>query len=400
MGAIPDDISDLFPLRVRPPGDDRRLRILYVVGNPKDEIAEDDDPDDGAALLNAADMRRLSLKPGAIWRSLPEQAEHERPIVQEVPWRRDYGAKAHGRSGCITRLKRALEALRGGKWTNTRIVDEMKASGWRFEADDHVSIARQLSRLEAGTHRVDEMLVVAIARTLAVELDDLVFTHEVFRGEDRAGQGNPIAALAEERDAKFDAALRRYDVTLAPLVDDESYSRLAKDIADPAIAKGWRHPYRNYPDDVPRHRWPEALRRLQGLLLDKKAPVDRLAAELQAVVGALDQCDLRVGVGRHIRVVGLADQYTNPPPGDPVRRVTVVVSAKPGDTLVHVDLLSSSRNRPTWREERLDEGDLSVVPEIRSDIAWCGHWEGRWFRALPLDAPDWLWRAAERRAGV
>jgi hypothetical protein len=364
------------------------------------EAVEDDDPGDGATTTDDVRARRHSPTRAIDWECLPEPPERLRPVVQKVQWRRDYGAKAHGKFECIKRLKRALETLRPGKWSNQRLIREMRASPWRLTADDE-AIARQLVRLESGTHRVDAKLVVALARTFGVELDDLVFTHEVCRAGDSAGQDNPIAELEEERNAKYYAALRRYEVALAPLGDKESCHRLAIDVATPAVERRWKHPYRTAADDVPRDRWPEALRRLGRLLLGK-APPDRLAADLRVAVGDLERCDLRVGVGRHIQVVGpdLTALFSSPPPGDPVRRVTVVVSPAPGDTRVHVDLLPSSRLRPTWREESLDEGDLSVVPQIRRDIAWCGHWEGRWFPFLPLDAPDWLKRAAEQRAAA
>src|SRR5918998_409823 len=76
---------------------------------------------------------------------------------------------------------------------------------------------RQLVRLEDGKERIGADLVVQIARTFGVELDELVFTHEVYGRKDSVGQRNPIAALEEERDARLHEALRRYEVTLAPL---------------------------------------------------------------------------------------------------------------------------------------------------------------------------------------
>jgi hypothetical protein len=257
-------------------------------------------------------------------------------------------------------------------------------------------VFKQLGRLEKGEERIDADLVVRIARTFGVELNDLVFTHEVCCGEGGVGRDNPIAALEEERDDKFEAALQQYRVALAPLGGEESFRRLAADIADPGTEKEPRYPWQTAGSAVPRDRWPDAVRRLEDLLCDRTTPVDRLAADLREAAGGLERAGYRVGVGRHIGVEDGPDKLL----GEPVRRVTVVVSAEPGDVDVQVDLLPSLQCKPTWREERLMMGDRSVVPEIRRDIAWCGHWEGRWFPYLPLDAPDWLKEKAERRAGV
>jgi hypothetical protein len=402
MSAIPDEIRDLFPLRVRPPGDDPRPRVLNIVGkaqDKQDETVGDDVPDDGATATSDAHARRLSPTRAIPWECLPDPPEDERPIVQQVAYLERKGAKAYGRSGCVTRLKRALEALCGGRWTSQRLVKEMQASGWRFAADDE-SVARQLSRLESGMTRIDEMLVVMLARTFGVELDDLVFMHDVCEEGDSVDRGNPISALEEERNTRLHAALRGYEVTLAPLGDEASCRQLAMDIANPAAEKELRPPYRTAADDVPRERWPDALRHLDDSLSDRTAPLDQLARDLQRAVGSLERAGFRAAFGRHIRVVDSPRQSYLPQPGDPERCVTVVVSHAPGDPRVHVGLLPSWRRRPTWREECLHEGDLSVVPGIRKDIAWCGHWEGRWFPFLPLDAPDWLKQEAERRAGV
>ena len=398
MSAVPDDIRDLFPLRVRPPGDVPRPRVLNVVGDPEEEILVDDVLDGGAAATNGVRTQNLSPMRALPWDSLPEPPEDERPIVQEVAEREEHGATAHGRKGCISGLKRSLSALCGGKWTNPRLIKKMDESGLPPAYASTSAAARQLVRLEAGDERIGAGLVVQIARTFGVELDELVFTHEVYGRKDSVGQRNPIAALEEERDARLHEALRRYEVTLAPLGDEESYRKLATDIANPAAERELRHPWQTAGSTAPRDRWPEALRRLEDSLSDQAAELHQLAVDLRKAVGDLERAGYRAAFGRHIRVVDPPERSFLPRPGDPMRRTTVVVSPKPGDTRVHVDLLPSWHRRPTWREELLREGDLSVVPEIREDIAWCGHWEGRWFRFLPLDVPDWLRQAVERHA--
>lgn len=400
MSAVPDDIRHLFPWQVRPSGDVPRPRVLNVVGNPEDEGAKDDVPDDAAPATGDALARRLSPSRASDWDSLREPPEDERPIVQEVAEREERGATAHGRAGCVSGLKRSLSALCGGKWTNPRLIKRMDESGLPPAYVSTDAAARQLVRLEAGDERIGAGLVVQIARTFGVELDELVFTHEVYGRKDSVGRSNPIDALEEERDARLREALRRYEVTLAPLGDEESYRKLATDIANPAAERELRHPWQTAGSTAPRDRWPEALRRLEDSLSDQAAELDRLAVDLRKAVGDLGRAGYRAAFGRHICVVDPPERSFLPRPGDPMRRTTVVVSPERGDTRVHVDLLPSWHRRPTWREELLREGDLSVVPEIREDIAWCGHWEGRWFRFLPLDVPDWLRQAVERHAAA
>jgi hypothetical protein len=55
----------------------------------------------------------------------------------------------------------------------------------------------------------------------------------------------------------------------------------------------------------------------------------------------------------------------------------------------------SQEKRPEAAQVVLGEGDLSVMREIRDDMAWCGHWERLRFTHLPIDMPDWVRRSFE-----
>lgn len=365
-----EDISDLFPRRFRVWEDDRRPDILNVEGNPKDDdVLDEDDPATGAG----APEDDFWLKR----RSLPDR---ERPVVQNVRFRRDYGRKTHGRRGCITALKRALEVRVGGRWSNPRLIEAMEKDGHRFA--DPASVDRQLQRLNAGVRRVDAALAVRLAGAFGVPLDDLVFTHEVCVAEDRADEANPIAELENARRERLERRLRNYEVRLTPLGDNEARRELAADIADLYTDRELRHPWRSSAGEAPRRKLPPALRRLSRLLDDKEAPSDRLVDGMRAAEAGLERLGLVVKVGRHIGVNSFDTVSRSE------RRVTVVVAPAPGPDCIQVDLFPSYCARPTEREEVLDEGDRSVVRWIREDIAWCGHWEGRWFPTLPLDGAD------------
>jgi hypothetical protein len=294
-----------------------------------------------------------------------------------------------------------LEPLRDGVWTNDALIAAMEVIAGRPISkpgqkghdewlDTLERQGRQLRRLEAGDSRVSADLAVSLAKTFGVEVGDLVYTHEVrpqLFGKDTE---NPIAALDESRLMAMRQWLQAYRVELVPLHDDGSYLRLAGDLADPATDADIRTPWRTT-TGAPSYCRPP-LRRLRKLRSTPGPKTDQLARDLRVVVTELAQSGLCVRVGRLIHVT----ESRHPPVlryGEPKRLVIVAVDWSPGCDHVSFDLLPSLKLRPTLREEELAEGNLDVVPEIRSDIAWSGCWEGRWFPFLPLDLPEWIKRA-------
>ena len=386
----------MFPLRVRVWSQGRKPDLLNVIGNPKAEHTD-------AATDATGDDRERS------WPTKRKLPEDQRPIVQEGRWRRGYGAKARGRRGCITQLQNALGALPEDAWSNlmkatglrTR-TRPMRKGAWTMQAlnlamqasvqpgvGDPQSVVRQLKRLNAGTYRVDAFLVVRVARTFGVALDDLVFLHEVPPRHLLKGNANPVAQLNACRHVQSMRALRKYDVALEPLGGHDTLAKLATDILDPYTRKDLVQRWQPEEALSPADSELPALRTLNALLTGGDGPQERLAEYLRASISAVEQMGLCLRVGRYISVAEAP--Y-------PVRRVHVVVAHAPGDICTQVNLLPSSRNRPTIREEVLADGDLSVVPGILNDIAWCGHWEGRWLPFSPLDAPDWIRQAVEQQA--
>jgi hypothetical protein len=114
-----------------------------------------------------------------------------------------------------------------------------------------------------------------------------------------------------------------------------------------------------------------------------------LTNELRSIVGRVEQAGFIAKLGRYISVARTRSGYAS---GliNPVRCVTVVIAPNPGDDHTSVDLLASYELGTTVREALLAEGDTTVSREIRNDIEWCGHWEGRWFPYTPLDMPKWM----------
>jgi hypothetical protein len=313
---------------------------------------------------------------------MPEEPEPA-PVIQRVQSLEQQGPKAYAKAGCVTALKRELERLTGEPWSNQDIL----AKSGRPEA------ARQLERFEAGKTRVDPTLVAAIARTFGLDPRELVYDHEIFRKR-WPGKTNPIAELIEEREALRRSAHRDFAIDLVRLSGVAAFRKLADDIVAPGIEKRLRHPWRDVEGAAPCKEWQGVAQRLKALLGARRVPRSELTVELRTAVSALEQHGLRVTVARHI-FVGRRPEDPSAPPGDPVRRVTVVVAASPGEAKLRVNLLPSLRRGATRRKQRLHTGDLSVILEIRADIRWCGTWEGRWVPVAP-GLPDWLRAAAEK----
>lgn len=417
MTALPADLRELLSLEIDIWGGGPCPEILNEAAEPADV-----DADAGPAVLE--DDARL----GFLSAQVLEPAGREK-IVQEVRRRRRYGAKAHGVRGCITALKRTLaalpgdawgnlmaaagpqaglEPLRDGVWTNEALIAATEATNGRpvssanAKAHDRRlryldSLGRQLRRLEAGKSRVDPRLVVRLAETFGVNLDQLVYTHEVHRRTSPRGKKNPIAQCEALRLKATHDYLRSYPIDFVPLGDDASYRKLAEDIMDrrTGIELRWR-PGAAGASAGATPAGGGAERHLRKLLGGKGEAPSSLIPELRAVVQGIERHGLSVRVGRHIGVTPSEYPPEVAPPGDPMRCVTVVAAA-PDDVGDVVDLLPSWRRGATHRKELLLKGDRSMVRHIRADIDWCGHWEGRWLPCIPLDMPEWIRRAAEPR---
>jgi hypothetical protein len=378
MAADSMNLRGIFPLTVDPWDGQPRPEYFHPRAEPKHRSKpKDRGSDDQVIAVSHNGARRIEVR------------EIGNLLVQVAEDNKVARATVIGRRGCIDGLKVALARIRGGEWSNGRIAEEV----WKGGA----SIERMLVRLNAGA-RISISFMIRLAQEYGLDPEDLAFLHTALSADPgrRKSKADPIANLRRQREEAMLKALACFPVPLYSVTEPTECEKLACDL----LKRGTRvHIERRWSHDTSVNAETAAAKVIRFCeLLDKISNLEPIARAMRPLSTALlvATCELAtIGIAtKAARYIGVRRDDTEE--GDyrsrcPERRVVVLLESAPGKDHYVIDLRQDNANRPSTREDDFYERDQqAALRSIRRDMAWCGHWEGRWFPVWPQPAPSWL----------
>lgn len=346
--------------------------------------------------------------------------------------------------GAVERLRSELSRL---LWTKISLLELAKIiSAGHSSAVD--TLRKSLKRAAEG-EPVRVTTVRAIAKQVGVDVSDFVIlglhTHPIGRISDRGRSTrktgyeqsyglpgkNPLANLVEQQRQAYLKALRRVQVPLDALQDNDARRKLVADLRDQLVV-------------VELPAMEQHKQALADLLEPLRQPSARRRVTVSSVAKLIDaarQQGLFLRVARFIgvterRLVKSKCKEPNPErelsdstcqatdskrkssksecqlsesarkaadleePTWSERHLRLVLASKDDLSSVKVDFEPFAAHLPTRREQILwdggdehDPGARMALSSIRADMSWCGHWEGRWLPIWPVPADLEIHRA-------